>query len=42
MTRSLLAFLTVGLFALAVLGALGEALGGKHPALIGRREPAIP
>jgi hypothetical protein len=42
MTRSLLAFLAFGLFALAVLGAFVQAVGGKRPALIRRREPALP
>ncbi|HMJ00304.1 MAG TPA: hypothetical protein VK488_10765 [Gaiellaceae bacterium] len=42
MTRSLLAFLTFGLFVLAVLGAFAQAVGGKRPALFGRREIALP
>jgi hypothetical protein len=42
MTRSLLAFLAFGLFVLALLGALGEVVGGKRPALLGRREPVLP
>jgi hypothetical protein len=42
MTRFLLAFLALGLFVLAVLGALAQAVGGKRPALLGRREPVLP
>jgi hypothetical protein len=42
MTRSLLASLAFGLFVLAVLGAFAQALGGKRPALLGRREPVFP
>jgi hypothetical protein len=41
MTRFLLALLIVGLFALALLGALTEAVSGKRPALLRRLEPAI-
>jgi len=42
MTRSLLAFLAFGLFVLAVIGAFAQALGGQRPALLGRREIALP
>jgi hypothetical protein len=42
MTRSLLAFLALGLFVLAVLGAFAQAVGGKRPALLGRREVVLP
>jgi hypothetical protein len=42
MTRFLLTFLIVfGVFALAVLGACTEALRGRRPALLSRRNPAI-
>jgi hypothetical protein len=42
MTRFLLALLAFGLIALAVLSAFVQAIGGKRPALLGRREPALP
>jgi hypothetical protein len=41
MTRFLLAFLIIGLFALAMLGACLQALTGKRPAILSRRTPAI-
>jgi hypothetical protein len=42
MTRQLLlSFLICGLFALAVLGALAQAVRGKRPALLARRVPAL-
>ena len=41
MTRFLLVFLIIGLFALALLGAGLEAVRGKRPAILSRRTPAI-
>ena len=41
MTRFLLAFLIIGLFALAMLGACLEVVRGKRPAILSRRTPAI-
>jgi hypothetical protein len=41
MTRFLLTLLLLGLIVLAAAGALLEAVRGKRPALIARREPAL-
>ena len=40
MTRFPLAFLLCGLLVLAVLGALRQAVDGKRPALLARRDSA--
>jgi hypothetical protein len=42
MTRFLLALLFLGLFSLALIGALTQAVSGKRPVLLGRPVPAIP
>jgi hypothetical protein len=41
MTRFLLAFLILGLLALATAGACLEVVRGKRPAILSRRTPAI-
>jgi hypothetical protein len=41
MTRFLLTFLIIGLFALAILGACLEAVRGKRPVILSRRTPAV-
>jgi hypothetical protein len=41
MTRFLLTLLLCGLIVLAAIGALVEAVRGKRPALLARREPAL-
>jgi hypothetical protein len=41
MTRFLLTLLLCGLLVLATIGALLEAVRGKRPALLTRREPAL-
>jgi hypothetical protein len=41
MTRFLLTLLLCGLLVLAAIGALLEAVRGKRPALLARREPAL-
>jgi hypothetical protein len=41
MTRFLLTLLLCGLVLLAAIGALLEAVRGRRPALLTRREPAL-